>query len=87
MIIIIIINLVWLCVFSALTTYVYVNVTSCDNIESDLLQMLYVLCAVYAVIFLACVMVAVLALLAYRTERLHKRHLEVWILLSFLGRG
>ncbi|KAK7497848.1 hypothetical protein BaRGS_00010982 [Batillaria attramentaria] len=60
----------------ALTTYVYINVTSCGIIQSDLLQMLYAMCGVYTVIFITSVMVTVLALLAYRTERIRKRHLE-----------
>ena len=63
----------------ALTKYVYSGVSQCSVIQTDLVHMLFALCAVYAIVFLTCVVVAVLALLAYRTERLHKRSLEVGV--------
>ncbi|XP_025084246.1 uncharacterized protein LOC112558172 [Pomacea canaliculata] len=60
----------------ALAKYVYVGVASCSAVEGQLLQMLYGLCVVYIVTFLVCIAVAVLALLAYHTERLYRRTLE-----------
>ena len=63
---------------SGLTTYVYTGVAHCGVVQSDLLHVLFVLCGVYAVVFVTCASIAVLGLLTYRAERRRKHSAEVY---------
>ena len=59
------------------TKYDFEDVSSCSDIEDTLPQLLYVLVAVYGLVFLLCIACAILALLVLRAEKIKHRFIGV----------